>query len=187
MPQQSSQRAGGATIGTRTSSDTMIVRKVNFSILEIHEFSTEIGGSSVPTDGCPIALSWNRVACHVCDVDYYENEKSKVPHRSTSSSSSSGFDSNKEMSSSSRKKNRAPVMSAHRRAKMLHANGYSVEEIIDVAIEMDNIRRQRRDSLENKRLDGFHYAMEMSGRTLKKVVTFKKPNIKRNVQSAKMA
>jgi hypothetical protein len=156
------------------------IRKVRFGEIEIHEFGTEMGGS-VPSEGCPIALNWIQVAYHVCSVDQYENERSNLQDRTSLSS----FDPRKK-APLSRKQQEVPVISAHRRAKMLHACGYSLEEIVEVAIEMDDIRRQRRDSLEKKRLDGFHYALEVSGRTLRKVVSLK-PNFKRNVQSAKMA
>ena len=163
-----------------TPSSSESIRRVSFGDLEIHEFGTEMGGS-VPSEGCPIALNWTRVAYHICSIDYYEAEKTKLHGVSSSRPSD-----NIKQSSFPRKKNEVPVISAHRRAKMLHACGYSLEEIIDVAIEMDDVRRQRRDSLENKRLDGFHYALEVSGRTLKRVVSLK-PHLKRNVQSAKMA
>lgn len=181
----SPRKMNGATssdplLHQEASSTSTRVSKVSFGCIEIHEFGTELGGS-VPTNGCPVALSWNRVAYHVCSVDHHENEKARL--RILLSSRSSDGNSK---SSSSRKRNEVPVIPAHRRAKMLHACGYSVEEIIDVAIEMDDIRRQRRDTSENKRLDGFHYALEVSGRTLRKIVSLK-PSLKRNVQSAKMA
>jgi hypothetical protein len=135
-------------------------RKVCFDSIEIREYGCALGRGNVCSDGCPVSLDWSTHRRFVYTVDRYE-----------------------EKFESQRRVRGELFIAVPIRSQRLLATGYSIDQIVDGAIEAQVIRKQRAETYQKKQFSGgFGGVLEATGRKLRKAV-----GLQKNTESATAA
>mmetsp|Transcript_17491 Transcript_17491/g.49415 ORF Transcript_17491/g.49415 Transcript_17491/m.49415 type:complete len:158 (-) Transcript_17491:278-751(-) len=96
---------------------------IQFTDVEIREFRVRLGDNPNCSAGAPIALG-DEVACYSRNLELYEHFRS-----------------------GERRHGKKLILSVPKRAALLMKAGYTVDEIAQATMDVDVIKRQRRDSM----------------------------------------
>jgi len=111
-------------------------KAVRFGSIVITEFPIILGDNPAVTAGAPVTIDWNPQDEHRHSVTAYEQCKPK------------------------RRRRRKLLISVSNRAILLLAAGYSIDEIADASIQVQQIKSGRQESLQNQNWDRVNLLME---------------------------
>ena len=129
-------------------------RHVSFSKVEIQEYAIELGDNPA-TAGVPITIGWKPQFKIDCDIEEYE--RLRPPSR----------------------RNENLSISSDQRVDLLHKQGTSMREILQVKAENQKIRRARERSVQSVHWDGVKEALESASRRLKKMESTSRRTMKK--------
>jgi hypothetical protein len=109
-----------------------MTKQVTFGNLTIHEHALELGDNPACSCGAPLTISWKAHNSITRNLELYEY-----------------------MRGSRRYGRKQLAMEVTDRAKLLLSSGYDIVEIANATMEVDEIKKQRAESLKGTNLERF--------------------------------
>lgn len=132
-------------------------QRVSFSDIEVREYGYELGDNPACSSGAPLTIGWKPLESYTRSVDMVEYTRNKI---STNNNNKS------------RGKRKVPKVSVQKRAHILLSSGYSLEQIGNAVLRVDEIKKSRADSLKSTGLgDRTKMLLETTGRLPKELLT----------------
>ncbi len=118
-----------------------MTKQVSFGNLTIHEHALELGDNPACSSGAPLTIGWKAQSSSTRNLDLYEYMRGERRH--------------------GRKQLVIPVQD---RAHLLLTAGYSLNKIADATLAVEEVKKQRSESLKGGNLERFGNILEKTGR-----------------------
>ena len=118
-----------------------MTKQVTFGNLTIHEHPLELGDNPACSSGAPLTIGWKAQSSSTRNLDLYEYMRGERRH--------------------GRKQLVIPVQD---RAHLLLSSGYSLATIADATLSVEEVKKQRYESLKGTSLERFGSILEKTGR-----------------------
>ena len=116
-------------------------KSVSFGTITVTDFPIELGDNPACSKGAPIQMGWTAYESHTHNLEIYDFCRQ-----------------------SERKSRRKLIMTFERRNQLLIKAGYTMEEVMDAAMEAAAIQKSRRESLEGQGWERFVTVLESTGK-----------------------
>jgi len=142
----------------------MSEKQVTFGDLTIHEHALKLGDNPACSCGAPLELEWDALSTSTRNLELYEYMRGE------------------------RRKRSKLAIPVQKRAKLLLESGYSLDDIADATLEVEEVKKQRADSLKGSPMERAGAILEKTGKLPKGLLTnLSKMVIKRNTVQARSA
>ena len=130
------------------SSSSSYTKEVAFGELEIREYALCLGDNPSCSSGAPVTLEWEPQAEYQRNLQFYEYTRQ------------------------SERRSKCPKMSVQKRAQLLLASGYTLEQIAAAVLQVDEAKKMRAESLKGMGIgERTKMLLETTGRLPKDLLT----------------
>ena len=126
-------------------------KTTTFDKVFIYEFSLTLGDNPAVREGCPVALGGECLYKTVLDMEAFEKSRRPNIHK--------------------RRRGKDLYIPVYDRAALLMSQGFTLEKIVETVLEVEKIKKSRRESMKVNGWQKLNYAIDSAGKSIIRKLT----------------